>query len=349
MKTSLINQTSKRICPINKTYMDDLVKKLLVICGPTASGKTDTAISLAKQFSGELVSADSRQVYKELDIVTGKDIPKEAKLEIKNSHFGIANQHFTVGYRTKEEISLWLTDIVKPDYIFNVGEYAQLARQVIVDIDKRNKLPIVVGGSGLYINSVLSPLTHISIPPNTRLRKQLDHISKDELQRKLQTIDKKRWERMNNSDRQNPRRLIRAIEIAQSDPGQPVIFQPVAKDVLRIGLQISSQGIYESIKNRVLKRIKIGALEEAQQILQKYTDQTLPSISSTGIKQLKEFFEKRESMDVAVEKWIRAETQYAKRQMTWFKKEKDVVWFDTQKEGYVTEIEDRVRTWYTRG
>src|SRR3989344_9628305 len=105
------------------------MNKLLVICGPTATGKTDLGISLARKFGGEIISADSRQVYKGMDIITGKDLPVSSKFKVQSSKLNISNPQLTIGYRLKERIPIWLVDIVEPDYVFNVGEYAKIARK----------------------------------------------------------------------------------------------------------------------------------------------------------------------------------------------------------------------------
>ena len=164
--------------------------KLLIIIGPTATGKTDLAIHLAQKYHGEIVSADSRHVYQGMDIGTGKDIDEKSKLKTpclsgrqENSKLQ-KNKKFSIGYRSKEGIPIWLVDIVPPDYQFNLGEYFKIAQQIIKDIWERKKLPIVVGGTGLYIKALLKPLTLIAIPPDADLRKQLNKLSLYQTSRK---------------------------------------------------------------------------------------------------------------------------------------------------------------------
>ena len=189
------------------------MNKLLFIVGPTATGKTALALSLAKKFGGELISADSRQVYRGMDIGTGKDLPSNSELRIMNYELGIRSKKLKIGYRKRDEVPIWLVDIVEPDYVFNVGEYKHLAGEIIQDIQARKKLPIVVGGTGLYVRALLRPWDEIFIPPNAILRRKLDKLTVEELQIELKKITAEKFESMNHSDQNNPRRLIRAIEI----------------------------------------------------------------------------------------------------------------------------------------
>src|SRR3989344_7818909 len=284
------------------------MNKLLVICGPTATGKTDLGISLARKFNGEIISADSRQVYKGMDIITGKDLPVSSKFKVQSSKLNINNSQLTIGYRAIEEIPIWLVDIVNPDYPFNVGEYAQIAKKVIEDIQSRNKLPIIDGGTGLYIKSLIYPLSNISIPPDIKIRKNLESLNTEELQNKLKILDKSWWERMNNSDKNNPRRLIRAIEIALQTQSSKIKAQKYnskikTNNVLIVGLTARKETLFSKNERRVDQRIKDGALEEIKGLLKKGYSWDLHSFSSTGIRQLKEHFEKKEKLENAIIKW----------------------------------------------
>jgi tRNA dimethylallyltransferase len=348
------------------------MNKLLVICGPTATGKTDLAIKLAKKFSGEIVSADSRQVYKGMDVITGKDIPRKSELRIMNSRLSgihdaviaqnsqtasgqelrIDNDKFSVGYRLKEDIPIWLVDIVEPDYTFNVGEYKKLADKVIDNIRSRNLLPIIVGGTGLYIKALTVVLDFLIIPPNKVLRKELSQLGKGELGERLRDIDSHRWERMNESDRLNPRRLIRAIEISQALMNKNIsadIYRNRSKDnILMIGLGIpTKQKLYELIDTRVEERLKGGVLAEVEYFFNKHYDLTLPALSATGFKPLLQYIERTVSLDHALRGWKFIEHGYARRQLTWFRRDKRIHWFDVTLENYRGEIEDTVRKWYT--
>ncbi|MBI5358936.1 hypothetical protein HZB69_04925 [Candidatus Amesbacteria bacterium] len=201
--------------------------RVLVICGPTAAGKTKLALALAKEFDGELISADSRQVYIGNDQETGKD-----KDLIGDSR-------------------IWLYDVVKPGEEFSVSQWRKLALQAIEDILARNKLPIVVGGSGLYIKSLVQNLEDVDAPRDMKLRNSNKSVS--ELFDYLKSINPKKAESLNNSDKNNPRRLIRAIEILKGVPLQGSEGRPLYKFV-QIGLTAPKEELVKRIKERVRQR-----------------------------------------------------------------------------------------------
>lgn len=301
--------------------------KLLVICGPTATGKTALAFALAKQFNGELVSADSRQVYRGMDIGTGKE--------------------------KDPEIPTWYIDLVNPDEAFSVAHFRKLATQAIADIHKRGKLPIVVGGTGLYIQSLLAPLETADVPPNTVLRKELDSLPLVELQKRLQKEDTQTWEQLNNSDKNNPRRLMRKIEIVPSHSNsnlRSTIHDLPSYDVLIIGLTAPTSVLYERIDLRVEERVAMGVEEEIKALLDAGYSWDLPSMNTLGYKEWKDFLSaipapEPESRLLAVKQWKFDEHAYARRQMTWFKKMNGIEWFTipVQADGIGT----RVSSWYT--
>jgi tRNA dimethylallyltransferase len=219
------------------------MEKLLIICGPTATGKTNLGIKLAKKLGGEIVSADSRQVYRGMDIITGKEV--------------------------NFEIKTWLIDLVNPDEKFNVADYYGLAWKVIEDIWKRGKLPIVVGGTGFYFKALLEGIGTMGVGPDWELRKQLTNYSINELTNYLDKIDPERSRRMNESDRKNPRRLIRAIEVVRSGKGQMVNDKCKVANVNKyiIGLRALSEVLYKRIDQRVEERVKMGAEEEIKKLI----------------------------------------------------------------------------------
>ncbi len=285
------------------------MNNLLIICGPTATGKTKLALALAKQFDGELVSADSRQVYKGLDALTGKDRSKE--------------------------IPIWLYDVIDVGQPFNAAHFAFLARHAIDDIHKRKKLPIVVGGTGLYLSALTSRVDTLGIPPNTKLREKLSSYSLDLLQEQLQHIDEIRWLQMNHSDQKNPRRLIRAIEIAKSGKIYPQ--EEPLYDALWIGLTTTLR----MLQQRISKRVQMRWDESAHEV-----QKNLPPI--LGAEPLLAFLRGDSTKKETLREGTNAEYQYAKRQMTWFKKQKNIFWFDVANDGVYTDIGYLVRTWYTK-
>jgi tRNA dimethylallyltransferase len=307
------------------------MKKLLVILGPTACGKTSLAIRLAQRFNGEIISADSRQVYKEMDIITGKD---------------------KAGYA---QIPVWGLDLVRPDEEFSAAHWLKFAQKVIKDIWSRKKLPIVTGGTGFWIKTLLEPVDSLGISPDPKLRKQLSNCSIVRLSNCLKKLDKGRWQRMNRSDRNNPRRLIRAIEIAKASnlPNLPNL--PKA-NYLIIGLKTEKKFLYQRIDQRVDERVKQGAFEETEKLIKKGYDLHSPSMSSIGYQQSSDFFLKQKSKNEAIQAWKYSEHAYARRQLTFFKKMpaqgwsasggKGINWFDIRQPSWQRNVVKLVKTWY---
>jgi tRNA dimethylallyltransferase len=320
--------------------------KLLIICGPTSTGKTTLAINLAKKLKasgpvGEIVSADSRQVYKGMDIGTGKELPKDAK--IKYPWF------YKWGYYEIEGVKIWGYDLVKPKDEFSVAQYLKFADGVIADIQKGNKLPILVGGTGLYIKGVTEGIPTAAIPKNNQLRKNLETKVPAELYEMLAQLDAIRAGGMNSSDRKNPRRLIRAIEISQYLIGHKKTTRVKEKnlDVLFIGLNADRDYLEKSIEKRVKRRLKAGIKKEIEELIKKKINWDSQSMVALGYRQWRDYFAGKTSEKVVVDKWIQEEKQYAKRQMTWFKKIKSVNWFDITEPKWQKRVEFMVKKWYS--
>lgn len=332
--------------------------KLLIICGPTATGKTDLAVDLAKKYNGEIVSADSRQVYRGMDIITGKDIGK-AKIKIEN-------ENFTIGYYPINNVKLWLTDVVDPRYQFNISEYVDLANKVIKDILSRGKLPIIVGGTGFYLRGLFGQVDTLGIPPDPRLRKKLEKLSVAALQNELDKFDqlvqlnKLKLNSLNQSDRNNPRRLIRAIEVAtyhyNQQPacrqGRPTINnqqlpdEPHDYNTLCLGLSTGYEKLYPRIDQRVDERIRAGAEKEIRHLLKSGYNWDNSALGVTiGYRQWRDYFDSKATREEVIEKWRFAEHAYARRQMTWFKKEKQINWFDIDKPSWRNNIYNKVNDW----
>ncbi len=356
------------------------MNKLLVICGPTATGKTNLGVQIAKKFNGEIISADSRQVYIGMDIGTGKDINENVELSIKNQELGVENQNLTIGFREKEGIPIWLIDIVEPDYVFNVGEYARLGKMIINYLWSKNKLPIIVGGTGLYIKALTQVLPNIYIPPNADLRKKLELMTVAELQVELKKSNNDWFTHLNISDKKNPRRLIRAIEIVswkknvmlnsfqhlniykssfQTDQGILKSIRQAQDDNLTIGLTAPLNDLFRRIDARVEARVKAGIIAEITTLLKNGFGWDLASMSGLGYKEWQEYFkalsvkriafsENEELIQKIVATWKKDEYDYAKRQLTWFKKEKHIQWFDTSQNGFENVVVQLVGEWYTK-
>lgn len=303
------------------------MNKLLIISGPTASGKTSLAFNLAKKLNGELISADSRQVYRGMDIVTGKEI---------------------------DEVKTWLLDVVEPDQPFTVADYYRLAWEAINNIWQKGKLPILVGGTGFYIKVLLDGIETMGITPDWQLRAKLEQLSVDDLGRKLKQVDPNRWEKMNMSDRKNPRRLIRAIEIAKVKSQIPKSklqtnfkSQIPNPKFLWVGLTVDFKTLYQRVDKRVDERVKTGAVEETKKLAKKY-GWNIPSMTSQGYRELRGFVEGKISLDEAVRHWKFAEHEYARKQMTWFKKERRITWFDITDQYFAKKVERKVADWHKK-
>ncbi len=315
--------------------------KLLVICGPTATGKTALAIKLAKKFNGEIVSADSRQVYRGLDIGTGKDLPKGAKLQY------LWIKRF--GYYEMDGIKVWGYDLADPRHSFSVSQYLKFADRVISDIKKRGKLPILVGGTGLYIKGVIEGIPTAEIPKNGSLRKSLENKTVDELFEMLAKIDSLRAAGMNSSDRKNPRRLVRAIEVAtwkvtygEKEPQEI----KTNYDVLQIGLIAEDKYLENKIEQRVTERFREKLKNEIAELLKNHVDWDMQSMTSMGYRQWRDFFEGKISEVKAIDIWQNEEKKYVKRQLIWFKKDVKVNWFDITSENYPENVEKTVEKWH---
>lgn len=320
-------------------------KKILIITGPTATGKTVLALWLAKRFKGELVSADSRQVYKGMDIGTGKDLPFLARFHPEPGGVG--------GYYLYGSTKLWGYDLVTPDKNFSVSQYIKFAKKIIGDIAKRGNLPILVGGTGLYIKALLDGIPTAEIPQNKDLREKLKEKTSSELYETLAQLDPGKAGSLNSSDSKNPRRLIRAIEIAtwklsfgQTKKISPVLF---GWDSLIVGLTTDIDVLSQKIKKRVDKRLARGLEKEIKSLLSKKIDWDSQAMSSLGYRQWRDYFEKKISFDQAIVNWVAEEKKYTKRQMTWFKKDARIKWFDIKEMNTAKKVENLVKKWYYLG
>ncbi|GIW64567.1 MAG: tRNA dimethylallyltransferase [Patescibacteria group bacterium] len=310
---------------------------MIIITGQTATGKTALALEYAKKYKGELVNFDSRQIYKYLDIITGKDLPAKTGVSSEGLPTGrrrffqpAAGRRAQSGLRSKQDpFSVWLYDIVTPDQYFSSFEYVKIAQKVIKDIKLRGKTPILVGGTYFYLKHLLYGFDY-QVPPDFILREKLNQKSVAELQKIIQELDPEIKQKMNQSDWQNPRRLIRKIEILKNQ-GQNLSGSVLLKTVpdLFIGLKHKNkEHLYQAIKTRVEKRLKQGAIKEVEKILKMGYKKTDPGLNTIGYKQIIDYLEGNITKDQAIEKWITAEVQYAKRQYTFMKKDKNIKWIE---------------------
>lgn len=288
------------------------MKKIVVILGPTATGKSELAVELAQKFNGEVVSADSRQVYTGLDIGTGKITEKE---------MGGIPHH--------------MLDATSPKKVFTVTEWKKMADLKIADILSRGKLPIVCGGTGFYIQSIVDNFVLPEVPPNPKLRKRLENKTVAELFKILKKLDAKRAQTI---DKNNPMRLIRAIEIATSLGQVPKIKKERNPyQILQIGLTLPDSTLQKKIHDRVISRMKKGMIREAENL--HANGLTFKRMHSLGLEYrlLADYLEWKLTRKEFIQKLETEIWQYAKRQMTWFKRDKKIHWFHPRETGKITQ------------
>jgi len=276
-------------------------KKLIVILGPTASGKTELAIKLAKKFNGEIVSADSRQVYKGMDIGTAKPTKKEMK--------GIPHH---------------LLNVASPKRKFTVAQYRKLALKAIEKIQKKGKIPFLVGGTWFYIRAIVDGLVIPEVPPDWKLRRKLEKKSPKELYKILKKLDPKRAKTI---EKENPRRLIRAIEICKKiGKVPPLKFNPLPYPVLMIGIKRKKKELKERIKKRFFEWLKKGLILEVIRL--RKMGVSFKRIEEFGMhyREIAKYLKGEISEKEMIENSIREIQNYAKKQLNWFKKDKRVKW-----------------------
>jgi tRNA dimethylallyltransferase len=329
------------------------MKKLLVICGPTATGKTRLALQLAKLLNGEVVSADSRQVYKGMDIGTGKDLPSSAKFKVPRPRQAKRGGQSSKlgGYYEVDGVKIWGYDLVHPKEEFSVAQYVRIVKSIIENIWKKRKLPILIGGTGLYIEGVIDGISTAGVPKNEALRKSLEAKNPGELFEMLAQLDPVRAASMNKSDRGNPRRLIRAIEVADTKVRVRGRVRHREKDsdsdVLFVGLVAPKKDLFRRIEKRVDDRMRQGFEGELKALFKEGVSWEDQSMTSLGYREWRGYVEGVKSKDEATKDWKGAEKQYAGRQITWFKRDSRINWFDSSKKNYKKSVEKLVKKWYS--
>jgi tRNA dimethylallyltransferase len=279
---------------------------VLIVCGPTAAGKTKIAVQLALEFNGEVISADSRQFYREMSIGTAK--PTEDEM------CGIP--HYFVGSET----------ITQP---ISAGEFERQGEQKIHEISEHGKLPIVVGGSGLFINALIHGLD--DLPKNDDLRQELiDQFEKEGIDHLIQRLKGSDPDAAKNVDMKNPVRIMRAIELVElsGESMEALRNQEKVKkdhiDPIWIGIDLPREELYDRINQRVDIMISQGLEEEAKQLL---PQKNLEALKTVGYRELFDYFEGKHTSEEAVRLIKRNSRHYAKRQLTWFRKNEEINWF----------------------
>lgn len=285
------------------------MNKLLVVIGPTAVGKSDLAILLAKKYNGEIISADSRQVYRNLDLGTGKVFKDEGSDEFLSEgvlHYGI--------------------DIVDAYEQYNISDFQKYCNTKMKEIWNKGKLPILCGGSPLYVISVLEGWKFPKTKPNLKLREELENKEKEELFLMLEKIDKKR---AGSIDKYNKRRLVRALEIALEGSEVGVLEKkPLKCEIITLGIKKNREDIKELIRRRLDKRIKEGMIKEVEEL--KANGISSKRLDDLGLeyRYVNLYLEGKLNLEEMKEQLYNKICQFAKRQMTWFKKFENVNWID---------------------
>jgi tRNA dimethylallyltransferase len=281
---------------------------LVVVLGPTASGKTALSLVLAERFRGEIVNCDSVAMHREFDLGTAKPTPSE-----------------------RARVPHHLLDCVAPTSHITAGEYARQARQVLEEIKARGHLPIVVGGTGLYLRALLEglfPGPQRSEELRERLRELATTRGSNYLQRILRRLDRAAAERIHGND--TPK-LIRAVEVCLASREKMTELWQRGRDplrgfrILRLGLDPDRQALYDRINRRAQQMFEAGLIDETKGLLEKYSEAAAP-LSSLGYKQAMQFLRRELTREQALQAAQQAHRNYAKRQMTWFRSEPEVHW-----------------------
>lgn len=280
--------------------MNNILPKIITIVGPNASGKSSLAVKMAKKFNGEIVSADSRQVYKGLNIGSGKVTKKE---------MGGIPHH--------------LLDVVSPKKTFSVAQYKKIADLAIKKILKKEKLPIICGGAGFYIKTLIDNIDIPEVKPNLKLRKHFEKKTPIELSKYLIKLDPKRATEI---DLKNPRRIIRAIEIANELGKTPEIKSEPKYNILEIGIKTDNNKLKKKILKRINKRLKNGMMKEIIKLQKKGLSYKRMFELGLEYRYLSLFLQKKISKKEMLDKLFSETYKYAKRQITWFKKDERVKW-----------------------
>ncbi|MCL4374233.1 hypothetical protein M1523_00055 [Patescibacteria group bacterium] len=306
-----------------------LKKQIYAITGQTAAGKTDYALRLAGRCNGELISCDSRQVYRQLNVVTGKNLPPRARFYRRHHWAGLTIGYYLIPSPTGP-VPVWLYDLISPDQACSSYDWARSARWAIDDIQSRNKTPVIVGGTYLYLKHLLYGVQTETIAPDWALRRQLASDSIPQLQARLEKEAPQQFARLSPSDRHNPQRLIRKIEIARHpDPPGPRPLSLIQDPAFRIeltGIRYRDRAdLVAAIKIRVEARLRQGAVSETKRLLKQYPADA-PGLHTIGYTQLIAWLSQKNNLDQVKDQWITKEVQYAKRQYTFMKTDRRIRW-----------------------
>lgn len=285
--------------------------KVIVIVGPTASGKTALSIELAKQMNGEIVSADSMQIYKEMNIGTAKP-DEEEKAGIKH----------------------YLMDFINPDQRYSVADYKKDAKQAIKEIIQKGKTPIIVGGTGLYINSLIYEIDFNEIETDLEYRNELEKTVEEKgleyLYNKAVSIDEEAMQKISKNDK---KRILRVLEIYHQTGKTKTMLEKESRtreveyDYKVFAINMDREILYDRINRRVDIMLKKGLIEEVKNVCERYSE--FPTaMQGLGYKEVVEYLEEKLTKEEMIEKIKQESRRYAKRQLTWFRKNENITWLD---------------------
>ncbi len=307
------------------------MKDLFILAGPTAVGKTDISIKLAQKLNGEIISADSMQIYKYMDIGSAK-VTKE---EMKN-------------------IPHYLVDVIEPNANFNVSEYKKIAKETIDSISSKGNLPMMVGGTGLYINSLIYNYDFTDASTDYEYRKYLNHLAETEgkeyVHNLLKEVDEQSFNRLYPNDL---KRVIRALEVFKLT-GKTISEFNLENDIYDIPynvyyfvLTMDREKLYERINKRVDIMIENGLIEEVKRLKSMGYSSEMQSMKGIGYKEILYYLDDKISLEEAIYSIKKGSRNYAKRQLTWFRKDKRVIWIDKDKFNTEDEIVDNIINIFT--
>lgn len=297
------------------------MENLLIITGPTGIGKTEISLKLANKYKGEIISSDSMQIYKKLDIGT-------AKVDLD-----------------KTDIPHHMVDILEAHENFSVADFKIKAKEIISDINSRGGLPILVGGTGLYINSIVYNLdfteTKADYEYRDELRKILEEKGSEFLYNKLFNLNKDMAEKIRPN---NGQRIIRALEILKSGNEKENNFRQENEDynLIFIGINMDRERLYERINSRVDKMIELGLVDEVRSLLDKGLDKNSQSLKAIGYKEVISYLEGEIEYSEMIDLIKKNSRHYAKRQLTWFRRDGRIKWFDKESDNLLEEIESYI-------
>jgi tRNA dimethylallyltransferase len=305
-------------------------KRVIVIVGPTSSGKTSLALNLCKEFDGSIVSADSRQIYKYMDVGTGK-LPIDSDLTVKQGN----------GKWVLDGIDVWGYDIVEPGRYYSVFDYAQFALGKLKELGSLKKTVFLVGGSGFYVDAVTGKMPIKSGEPDFNLRSELEKMTTPELQKKLTSLN---VEVFNKIDKENSVRLIRAIEKEMTGSGEDTPL-PYLKDTefIYLGMKTDRSILFNSADIWLDKVWRGGLIEEVENLIKMGFANT-PQLQGLVYKTVLAYMEGKLTEDDAVQRAKYDLHSYIRRQLTWFKKNREIVWFDISEKNFSQKVCNHVKS-----